>query len=89
GAFLIGFLRRDYGAAGLFARALAGELNTQQMIVSLIVVTLFVPCVANVLMIAKEYGAKIALYVVLTVFPLAFAVGALVNVVLNWLHIQL
>ncbi|MBK8031032.1 MAG: ferrous iron transporter B [Chloroflexi bacterium] len=89
GAFLIGFLRRDYGAAGLFALALAGELNTQQMIVSLIVVTLFVPCVANVLMIAKEYGAKIALYVVLTVFPLAFAVGALVNVVLNWLHIQL
>ncbi len=89
GAFLIGFLRRDYGAAGLFALALAGELNTQQMIVSLIVVTLFVPCVANVLMIAKEYGAKIALYVVLTVFPLAFAVGALVNAALNALHIQL
>lgn len=88
GAFLIGFLRRDYGAAGLFALALAGELNTQQIVVSLIVVTLFVPCVANVLMIAKEYGAKIAFGVCVTVFPLAFAVGALVNGVLNLLHVS-
>lgn len=89
GAFLIGFLRRDYGAAGLFALALAGELNPQQIVVSLIVVTLFVPCIANVLMIAKEYGAKIAFYVCVVVFPLAFAVGALVNAALNLLSVTL
>ncbi|MCC7207867.1 MAG: ferrous iron transport protein B [Anaerolineae bacterium] len=87
GAFLIGFLRRDYGAAGLFAMALAGQMTAQQVVVSLIVITLFIPCIANVLMIVKEYGAKVALGVALTVFPLAFLVGGLVNAALNVLKI--
>lgn len=83
GAFLIGFLRRDYGAAGLFALALAGKLDHRQIIVSLIVITLFIPCIANVLMIIKEYGGRVAVGVVLTVFPLAFLVGAVVNAALR------
>jgi ferrous iron transport protein B len=87
GAFLIGFLRRDYGAAGLFALALAGQLDTRQIVVSLIVITLFIPCIANVLMIVKEYGGRVAVGVVLTVFPLAFAVGGVVNSVLYILRI--
>jgi ferrous iron transport protein B len=87
GAFLIGFLRRDYGAAGLFALALAGQLNSQQIVVSLIVITLFIPCIANVLMIIKEYGGRVATGVALTVFPLAFFVGAVVNLALNTFHI--
>lgn len=87
GAFLIGFLRRDYGAAGLFALALAGQLDTTQIVVSLIVITLFIPCIANVLMIVKEYGGKVAAGVALTVFPLAFAVGGVVNFALHVFHI--
>ncbi len=87
GAFLIGFLRRDYGAAGLFALALSGQLNPQQVVVSLIVVTLFIPCIANVLMIIKEYGWRVTVGVVLTVFPLAFAVGGIVNAAMNLLHV--
>ena len=87
GAFLIGFLRRDYGAAGLFALALSGQLNSQQIVVSLIVITLFIPCIANVLMIIKEYGGRVATGVALTVFPLAFFVGAVVNAALNIFHI--
>jgi ferrous iron transport protein B len=87
GAFLIGFLRRDYGAAGLFALLLAGKLNSQQVVVSLIVITLFIPCIANVLIIVKEYGGRVAAGVAATVFPLAFAIGALVNFALNVLHL--
>lgn len=87
GAFLIGFLRRDYGAAGLFALALSGQLDAQQIIVSLVVITLFIPCIANVLMIIKEYGGRVAVGVVLTVFPLAFLVGAVVNAALRMLQI--
>jgi ferrous iron transport protein B len=87
GAFLIGFLRRDYGAAGLFALALAGGLNAQQVVVSLVVITLFIPCIANVLMIVKEYGTRIALGMVVTVFPLAFLVGGMVNAALNLFRI--
>ncbi len=82
-ALLIGFLRRDYGAAGLFALAMAGRLTPEQMIVSLVVVTLFVPCIANVLMIVKEFGGRTAAAVTVTVFTLAFTVGALVNTALS------
>jgi ferrous iron transport protein B len=87
GAFLIGFLRRDYGAAGLFALALNGQLDARQIVVSLIVITLFIPCIANVMMIVKEYGGKVAVAVALVVFPLAFAVGGVVNAVIQLLHI--
>ncbi|MGZ4150440.1 MAG: ferrous iron transport protein B, partial [Actinomycetota bacterium] len=43
GSFLIGFLRRDYGAAGLFALARDGALTGTQILVSLVVITLFIP----------------------------------------------
>jgi ferrous iron transport protein B len=82
-AFLIGFLRRDYGAAGLFTLARAGLMTPEQVVVSLIVITLFIPCIANLLVIVKEHGWKVAVGVVLTVFPLAFGVGALVHGVLH------
>jgi len=89
GAFLIGFLRRDYGAAGLFTLALAGKLDHVQIVVSLVVITLFVPCIANVLMIVKEYGGKVALAVAGVVFPLAFLVGGILNLVIRALQITL
>ena len=78
-SFIVGFLRRDYGAAGLFSLARAGALSVPQMLVSLVVITLFVPCVANVLIIAREHGAKVAFWVVGFVFPFAFAVGMLLH----------
>jgi ferrous iron transport protein B len=87
GAFLIGFLRRDYGAAGLFTLALSGQLDALQIVVSLIVITLFIPCIANLMMIVKEYGGRVAAGVALTIFPLAFAVGGLVNLALHTLKI--
>ena len=79
GAFIIGFLRRDYGAAGFFTLARAGQLNATQLIISLVVITLFVPCIANVLVIVKEHGWKTAAWVVAFVFPFAFGVGAALN----------
>jgi ferrous iron transport protein B len=81
GAFIIGFLRRDYGAAGLFTLALAGQLDALQLLVSLVVVTLFVPCVANVLVIVKEHGLRTGAAVVGFVFPFAFGVGMALNAV--------
>ncbi len=89
GAFLIGFLRRDYGAAGLFALALNGQLTPNQLVVSLIVVTLFIPCIANVMVIVKEYGTRVAVGVAAVVFPLAFLIGAMVNLALRALNITL
>lgn len=86
--FLIGFLRRDFGAAGLFTLARDGLLTTNQLIISLIVITLFIPCIANVLMIIREHGKKTALAVAAFVFPFAFLVGGLINLIFRWLNIQ-
>ncbi len=87
-AFLIGFLRRDYGAAGLFAMAKAGMLTNLQVLVSLITITLFIPCLANLLVIYKEQGAKVTACMVLFIFPFAVLVGAAVNFTARWLGIQ-
>ena len=82
-AFLVGFLRRDYGAAGLFDLARQGLLTPTQIIVSLVTITLFVPCIANFFVIIKERGWKTAVAITLFIFPLAFLVGGALNYVLN------
>lgn len=78
-AFLVGFLRRDYGAAGLFDMARAGQLSNLQVVVSLVTITLFIPCLANFLVIVKEHGAKVAAGMAAFIFPFAVLVGAVVN----------
>jgi ferrous iron transport protein B len=88
-AFVIGFLRRDYGAAGLFMLAKEGMLDPVQIVVSLTVMTLFVPCIANFFMMVKERGLKAALYMIAFIFPFAFGVGGLLNWVLRFFAISL
>lgn len=88
-AFVIGFLRRDYGAAGLFMLAKEGLLDPIQIVVSLTVMTLFVPCIANFFMMVKERGMKTALYMTAFIFPFAFGVGGLLNWILRTLNVSL
>ncbi len=78
-AFVMGFFRRDYGAAGLYQLQQAGELDAVQVLVSMVVITLFVPCIANFLMIIKERGWRTAAGIVAFILPYAILVGALVN----------
>jgi ferrous iron transport protein B len=85
--FVMGFLRRDYGAAGLFSMAQAGELSRVQSVVALTVMTLFVPCVANLLMIIKERGLRAGLAILAAVTIIAVGTGAALNAALRILHI--
>ena len=87
-AFLIGFLRRDYGAAGLFVMQRAGELNAIQTIVSLTVITLFIPCIANLFMIIKERGLKTAMWMAGFIIVYAFGIGYVMSRVLPLLPIS-
>ena len=87
-AFILGFLRRDYGAAGLFDLFDRGIMDKLQAFVSMAVMTLFVPCVANVIVIFKERGAKIAFLLVTFVFSYAILAGAVLNTVLRALGVQ-
>jgi len=78
-AFLMGFLRRDFGATGLFVLANQGLLNPLQIVVAMVTITIFIPCVAAVMMIARERGWRTALAMMALVFPLAFLVGGVVR----------
>ena len=76
--FIMGFLRRDYGASGIYTLAQDGLLSGNQILVSAVVITLFVPCLAQSLMVIKEHGIKIAsvVFVAITTYAIVFG-GAL------------
>jgi ferrous iron transport protein B len=86
-AFILGFLRRDYGAAGFKMLFDSGALTPAGALVAMTTITLFVPCVANFLIIIKERGLKTAVGMVLFIFPFAIAVGGFLNLVLKGLAI--
>jgi ferrous iron transport protein B len=73
-AFIMGIVRRDFGAAGLTAMT----LTPVQTIVSLITITLFVPCIASVLVIFKERSKTEALAIWGASWAVAFLVGGVV-----------
>ncbi len=78
-AFLVGFLRRDYGAAGLYDLSRRGLLDPVQLIVAMVTITLFVPCIANFFIMLKERGVKTSLAMVAFIVPMAFLVGGALN----------
>jgi ferrous iron transport protein B len=86
-AFVIGFLRRDYGAAGLFMMQQDGKLDGVQTVVALTVITLFIPCVANFLVIIKERGKKSGMAIAGFILFFAFGFGALMNFTLRSLGV--
>jgi ferrous iron transport protein B len=82
-AFLVGFLRRDFGATGLFVLESQGMLTPLQVVVAMVTVTLFIPCIASVMMIGKERNWKTAFGMVALITPLAFLVGGILSRVLT------
>jgi len=88
-AFLFGFFRRDYGVAGLYDVHQTGALSGNQLAVATITLTLFLPCIAQFLVMLKERGWRMATTVAVFVFPFAFLVGGVVNWLLSALNINL
>ena len=88
-AFVVGFLRRDFGAAGLYHMAQSGQLDPVQVVVAVTVITLFIPCIANFFMMVKERGWKTGLAIAAFVFPFALGVGAFLNWTLRALGVAL
>jgi ferrous iron transport protein B len=73
-AFIMGIVRRDFGAAGLTGMA----LTPMATVISLITITLFVPCIASILVIFKERGRKEAALMWAGTWMIAFTIGGLV-----------
>lgn len=77
-AFVMGMVRRDFGAAGLYAM----PLSPAQIVVALTVITLFVPCIASVMVLIKERGMKEAMTIWFGSWILAFSIGGIVALAL-------
>ncbi len=88
-AFLFGFFRRDYGAAGLYDLQEKGLLTGNQLTVAAITLTLFLPCVAQLLVMHKERGWRMTAAISGVVLTTAFTVGWTVHQVLQWTGIFL
>jgi ferrous iron transport protein B len=82
-AFLFGFFRRDYGAAGLKDLFDKGQIGGNQIVVAAVTLTLFLPCIAQFLIMKKERGLKMTLLVSAFITVFAFCVGWVTNLVLN------
>ncbi|PKQ20297.1 MAG: ferrous iron transport protein B [Actinobacteria bacterium HGW-Actinobacteria-6] len=78
-AFVMGFVRRDFGAAGFFTM----NLSSAQLLVAMVTITLFVPCVASVMVILKERGWKYLAGLLITSVSGAFLVGGLLAQLLD------
>ncbi len=74
-AFVMGMVRRDFGAAGLYELT----LSTGQVVVALVTITLFVPCIASLMVLLKERGWKEALVVWSGTWIGAFFVGGVLS----------
>ncbi len=87
--FLYGFFRRDFGAAGLYDLHSSGIILGLPLVVAAVTLTLFIPCIAQFSVMLKERGIKTALAIALFIFPFAFFVGFILNLVLTTLGVPL
>lgn len=71
--FVLGIVRRDFAAFGLTDVS----MSPVQAVVAMIVITLFVPCIATVGVMIKERGMKIAMSIWIGSWLCAFAIGGL------------
>ena len=60
-------------------------LDPHQILVAMVTITLFMPCFATLLMVAREHGTRVAAAITAFIFPFAFLVGGLVNHIGRWL----
>jgi ferrous iron transport protein B len=77
-AFVMGLVRRDFGAAGLYDMA----LDPMQTTVALVTITLFVPCIASLMVMLKERGIKQSAFIWFGSWIGAFLVGGILAQIL-------
>ncbi|MEW5784325.1 MAG: ferrous iron transport protein B [Bacillota bacterium] len=81
--FVYGFLRRDYGAAGLFDLARGGVLTPGQVLVAAVTLTLFLPCAAQLAVLIREHGPGFAVLVAATTAVIAWLAGLAVHLLMS------
>ncbi len=80
--FIMGIIRRDFGAAGLSTLTAAGLLNPLQVVISLVAITLFVPCIAAIMVIFKERSWQESALIWIGSFVIAFLTAGILAQIL-------
>ena len=80
-SFILGMIRRDFGAFGLMEI----PLSAAQLVTVCVVLTLFVPCIATVAVMIKEKNLKIAMGIWVSSWILALGIGAILARVLPFI----
>jgi ferrous iron transport protein B len=80
-SFILGMIRRDFGAFGLMEI----PLSAAQLVTVCVVLTLFVPCIATVAVMIKEKNLKIAMGIWVSSWILALGIGAVLARVLPFI----
>ncbi|KXG76441.1 ferrous iron transport protein B [Thermotalea metallivorans] len=75
--FIMGIIRRDFGAAGLNDLVSQGMLNALQTVIALVVITLFVPCIAAIMVIFKERSWQESALIWIGSFIISFVTGGI------------
>ena len=78
-SFILGMVRRDFGAFGLTEL----PMTPAQVTVASVVLTLFVPCIATVAVMAKEQNWKVAVGIWVSSMVLAISIGSILARILG------
>ena len=81
--FIMGLIRRDLASAGLFEMANISNMTHLQIFISAVVITLFVPCIAMLIMVFKERGIKEGVILWLSAFFIAIGMGSVLTRILE------
>lgn len=88
-AYIFGFFRRDYGAAGLYDMQRTGIFSVNQLAIAVITMTLLPACVASGLMMVKERGRSMGAAIFIFCVAASFTVGISLNVIFSLFNIRL
>ncbi|KPK02482.1 MAG: hypothetical protein AMK71_02070 [Nitrospira bacterium SG8_35_4] len=77
--FILVLARRELGAVYFKDMVDAGQVDYYQTITGLVVITLFIPCISNTMVMLKELGSRWAISLNIAIIAIAVIVGGLVN----------
>jgi len=80
--FVMSIIKRDLGAAGFYSMVTNGSFTQKEILITLTVLTLFVPCFASQMILFKQGKALTATLIWIGSFVIAFSVGGLVSRIL-------
>lgn len=77
--FVMSIIKRDLGAAGFYSMVTDGSFTQKEILITLVVLTLFVPCFASQMILFKQEKALTAVLIWIGSFVVAFSAGGLVS----------